>query len=100
MPPGFLVVDIVLLAVQLNDDVGILFGNFDLNGFGCKFILDLHDVSFPLEAAPDGRDKKEPEVTMDTPADNAYKKAWQSTVGTSSSKNLLRFSVLYVSRRL
>ena len=24
---------------------------------------------------------------MDTPADNTYKKAWQSTVGTSSSKN-------------
>ena len=24
---------------------------------------------------------------MDAPADNTYKKAWQSTVGTSSSKN-------------
>lgn len=24
---------------------------------------------------------------MDTPADNTYKKAWQSTVGTSSLKN-------------
>ena len=58
MPTGFLVVDVVLLAVQVNDDVGVLFGNFDLNGFGCKFILDLHDVSFPLEAAPDGRDTK------------------------------------------
>ena len=54
-------VDVVLLAVQLNDDVGILFGNLDLDGFSCKFILDLHDVSFPLEAAPDGRDTKRAE---------------------------------------
>lgn len=31
--------------------------------------------------------QKEPVVTTDSPADNTYKKAWQSTVGTSSSKN-------------
>ena len=31
--------------------------------------------------------QKEPVVTTDSPADRTYKKAWQSTVGTSSSKN-------------
>lgn len=42
---------------------------------------------FRLRRHPAVGTQKEPVVTMDTPAGNTYKKAWQSTVGTSSSKN-------------
>nr|DAJ97238.1 MAG TPA: hypothetical protein [Caudoviricetes sp.] len=45
---GFLVVDIVLLPVQVNDDVGIFLGNFDFDGLGCKCILDFHKNSSVL----------------------------------------------------
>ena len=75
MPTGFLVIDVVLLTVELNDDIGVLFGNFDLDGFGGKFVLDLHDVSFPLEAAPGGRDTKRAEGHDGHTGDCAYKKA-------------------------
>ena len=87
MSTDFLVIDVVLLAVQLNDDVGVLFGNFNLDGFGRKFVLDLHGVSFPLEAAPGGRDTKRADGHDGHTGNSTYKKAWQGTVGTSSSKN-------------
>ena len=58
MTAGFLVVDVVLPAVQVNNDCSEFFGYFNLNCFGCKFIFDFHNVSFPLETALSGRGTK------------------------------------------
>lgn len=92
----------VFRLAAVDDNGADLIRNLDLRRCSIQeCVFDFHPVSFPPEALPGGQGTKEPEVTMDTPADSVWEKTWQSTVGTSSSKTPDKGnSVLYVSRRL
>ena len=64
---GFGVVVVVFLAIQVDDDRPEAVFNFNLHGFGYEFILDFHDVSFPLGHARGGRDTKKAGASDEDP---------------------------------